>query len=543
MVKYTKNVCEKCSRKFKSGKAMARHKCDAIPSVNTQNSKIQCYLCKIWVRPNSYKEHQLRCQRDDFFRVFGSLLTLLFASVKMFNAKIKRFNHFGFIEDQKVAVYDRRHKTLNGTSNREKKIQDTNLNKNARFLNLMTNDKDKKTLAEVENTGTIPNKKIVRVVQEINNHFFPSISFHDIVFKYLEKEGINNKYIEHRLKRAYRDPYPTDKEIKAFPRLYDDLITARARYITWKVQYDKFYFKIEKFKQERHCFDCKYCGKLTFNEKKHINYCPDAEEAYESNRRDFIEDYIRSYHKSELWSLSEENTMIGKGLVMDFQQFKIEFPSLIKYRARLVRKIEDRKKEIDKERSERRKERKKIQWGKMFIDEVNNMLDNNNNIDIDSYSESSEDTKNFANDPEIGNISDKDKTDDEPELSSEDNEEKSYIEYNKITSTTNKFFDFSKIGKNLIIDETGGIKYEKEENISIPNPYINKKLYNESLTEKIKSKKEDEIFKEKLDEFNKKYKNDPYNQKRGIEYVEIAPKSLNRFVFKKTKKMLKFLNN
>lgn len=334
MVNY-KFQCKICNRKFKNNRSLSHHKCDTIPT-NKQTEK--CLICKNDIKKTHFKRHYERCQSKEFMSTFGKIIQMIFKLIIIFNKKMKIWSYFGDNDDKKVYLYDNFAKNKQEEISRKQKIQSVNLKKNT---NIIENEYKKELNNDIyfkekyyENNEMNNKKTMIIPSIEINKVHYPGISIREIVFRFLKNNKYDNQYITKRINRRYKHKdYPTDDEMKIYPDIYEGILSLRGKYDNWIHRFNDFYYILEKYRQNKKSFRCDYCEKIIFDEKRHLINCIKGKESYNSDRTQFIENYIKKFYMFENFSISDVSRIIEKSKNLEYDVLITNIRTIItKYR-------------------------------------------------------------------------------------------------------------------------------------------------------------------------------------------------------------------
>lgn len=439
MGKFTKNVCEKCGRKFQNKRALSKHKCETV----ALNKNETCPICHKEKSKKNFNRHYRSCQKKDFFCIFGKIIKMTMKLVMAFNRGIKKFNYIGDTGDQKVYLYD---KYIKERKSRKEKIETMGLKKNIKIIN--------KDVAEMVNDDNYFNEKfnkrnisknLLPLITETNNDFFPGISGRQVILNFLANNHIDNDKIVKKLNRKYKNlDYPIDSEIKKEdPQLYEEVLRLRGLYRQWKDKFDMFYFIFEKYKQDRSSFKCHYCEKILFREKRHLPNCKKAEIEFNKNKDKFVEDYIIRFYKYENIPIEKLARVFDKVKSLAFQNFFSEIPKLIYEEKKEAAEEEVKEKTLEEKRQ--LLERKKTNyWGKLFVKEVSKEEKPEKQPQKEQVEELADELEEIEpQEEDFQHFQDLDEDEDtDEEKSSEDNESKSELLREEKIKTNMFFYKF-----------------------------------------------------------------------------------------------------
>lgn len=331
MVKVKQIICDKCGKKFKSKKAIVKHKCGQVLK---KNQKSPCPECQRPIDCRHMAQHIRRCKRAKFQTIYSEFLSALNIAIKRINMNIKINNWVGDENDQKRFIYKARHLGVTNRKKIEIGVTQINLKKEKGFLLEKIDDIEEPIIALLKDEFPGLKDSLIRPFLERKEKLFPSISIREVVTRFLHEIGMDQNievisYINNRYKT---NDYPTDNELKAIPGLYESILILRGEFKQWNILFTDLYYKLKQYTENRNLFKCHYCFKISFNKRHHLIRCKNAKMAYEIDRRAFIKDYINHYYSNYKLDLDQQEILVAKGIDYDYELFLKHFHSIFYYR-------------------------------------------------------------------------------------------------------------------------------------------------------------------------------------------------------------------
>lgn len=151
---------------------------------------------------------------------------------------------------------------------------------------------------------------------------FPSLSKRQYIYDYLDKLNIYNKKIRRFIhKKLYFNDYMTDQEMKDdMPKVYDQIQKLRViyDYSDTRIQFEGI---LDKYINDKDSLQCPYCKSYIQEKKKHIKYCQEAINAFNTDKEAFIKSYIRANFDVAKLKDGEEEDAIFYFKGKDFKTF------------------------------------------------------------------------------------------------------------------------------------------------------------------------------------------------------------------------------
>lgn len=222
----------------------------------------------------------------------------------------------------------------------------------------------------------IPNVKLDFAV-EIKYDLYPSFSARNFMFKYLKDYGIDNKKIVSFInKKLYNKDHYTDEELKKDEDIYNGVMKLRGMYA-----YGDAETKYEGILRDFHdgkVPQCIYCNRYVLGYKKHLRYCKSAENAYNENKEEFMDTYIKQFYDARDLKDQEDSNAIYFFSNWDYHTFLSNIGKYFISHSKTIKEVEDIKEQEKKEQIKHIKKESGKEFVAKFIEEFNKEYNDEN---------------------------------------------------------------------------------------------------------------------------------------------------------------------
>lgn len=293
MVKFGNIKCEKCGAEVNK-KKIKLHKCVKVDTKRLE----KCSSCGKEVPFNNFSAHYKSCRARGFWKLHLPFFLFFLRAIRSFNRELKKIRYLGCKEAQKRLVEEQ---TFVPPGKKPNLKENKSLLVNVAKVEEEEALKGVKKAAEEEelNFDMVDN---LDAIKDSVSYSSPGLSARQIIFVFLKNKGIEDSTtIELIDKKLFNRDYPTDEELQENPYLFKKIQKLRVQY-DYKLYFEKFYYMLVGYYENRDTYKCHYCGKFYMQMKKHMKRCQPYRTLFYGHEEEAILFFLRTFFKADYWS-------------------------------------------------------------------------------------------------------------------------------------------------------------------------------------------------------------------------------------------------
>ena len=335
MVKFGNVKCDKCGKEVNK-KKISLHKCQKADAKRLE----KCISCGKEIPFNNFTAHFRVCRAKSFWNTHMSFFLFLLRVIRSFNRELKKTRYLGCLKAKKRLIEDQ-------TFVEGGKVD---LRKNQQLLSEIAKVEEDEVLRGAktfanEQGFSFEDAENIEALKDSISYSSPGLSCRQIIFDFLKGRGTDDKHTFELIdKKLFKRDYPTDEELQENEYLFNKIKKLRVQY-DYHTYYERFYFMLIGYYENRDTYQCHFCKKFFLNMKGHMKRCKTYREYFYGHEEQAIEFYLKTFYHAADWRESKLDYYVSY-----YKQYSFNY-----FIETIARHLKDRRAFIDRILEGRRK--------------------------------------------------------------------------------------------------------------------------------------------------------------------------------------------